>query len=104
MLEGAVGIGSQAAEPIQAQLWASRNDAVTPLGDGHWVDGQALEVLVLRAWLEPAAKPRLRVRVVKVTPGQAERSVLTATSVEDACEAVRNWLTDLQQPAEPLDS
>jgi hypothetical protein len=78
-----------------------RNGAVTPPGHGYGVDGQALEILVLRAWLEPTGKPSLRVRVVQVRPGQAERPVLTTTSVEDACEAVRDWLTSFQQRAGP---
>jgi len=57
----------------------------------------ALEILVLRAWGEPAGKPALRVRVVRVSPGQPDRTVLTSTSIEEACAAVRNWLSGLQQ-------
>jgi hypothetical protein len=55
------------------------------------------ETLVIRAWVEPGAKPRLRVRLVTVIPGQAERQVLSTTSAEDASEAVRNWLTGLER-------
>jgi hypothetical protein len=57
----------------------------------------ALQILVLRAWVEDATQPRLRVRLVEVTPGQPDHSILTTTSVEDACMAVRNWLTELER-------
>jgi hypothetical protein len=60
-----------------------------------------LEILVLRAWLEPGGNPGLRVRVVSVNPGHASRQVLSTSSVEDACEAVRNWLTRLEREAGP---
>ena len=65
------------------------------------MDVATLEILVLRAWLESGGKPRLRVRLVAVIPGQAERQVLSTTSVEDACEAVRNWLTALEPEGGP---
>lgn len=55
------------------------------------------ETVVIRAWLEPGAKPGLRVRLVTVIPGQDERQVLSTTSAEDVCEAVRNWLTGLER-------
>jgi hypothetical protein len=63
--------------------------------------GQPLEVLVLRAWLEPTGEPSLRVRVVLVSPGEADRSVLTTTSAEEVCTAVRNWLMTLEEQAGP---
>lgn len=52
--------------------------------------GQALETLVLRAWLELASEHGLRVRVVRVSPRQTERPVLATTSVDDVCTAVRD--------------
>jgi hypothetical protein len=67
------------------------------------MDVATLEILVLRAWLEPAGKPRLRVRVVAVIPGQVDRQVLSTTSAEDACEAVRSWLTGIEPEAAPSD-
>jgi hypothetical protein len=52
--------------------------------------------LVLRAWLEPGVPPRLRARVVDITPRRGERPIAVATSVDEACRAVRNWLEALQ--------
>jgi hypothetical protein len=75
------------------------NDVVTPLGQGCQMDGAVPDVLVLRAWLEPAGKPMLRVRIVAVSPGlagRADRPVVSTTSIEDACAAVRNWLLSLE--------
>lgn len=54
--------------------------------------------LVLRAWLQPGVLPSLRVRVVEITPGRGEQSIIVTTSVEEACRAVRNWLSALQVP------
>jgi hypothetical protein len=51
--------------------------------------------LVLRAWLEPGL-PQLRVRVVEISPGRAERPVAVTTSVDEACHVVRSWLEGLQ--------
>jgi len=65
------------------------------------MDAVALEILVLRAWAEPAAESSLRVRVVRVTPGQPDHPVFTTTSIDEVCSAVRNWLMGLeQQPRE----
>ncbi|MDX6392226.1 MAG: hypothetical protein QOJ73_3289 [Streptosporangiaceae bacterium] len=52
--------------------------------------------LVLRAWLEPDARPFLRVRVIELEPGDGERSVIVTASVDEACGAVRSWLDALQ--------
>jgi hypothetical protein len=52
--------------------------------------------LVLRAWLEPGIPTRLRARIVEITPGHGERSVIVTTSVDEACRAVRRWLETLQ--------
>ncbi len=51
--------------------------------------------LVLRAWLDPGL-PHLRVRVVEIPPGRAERQVAVTTSIDEACHAVRTWLEGLQ--------
>jgi hypothetical protein len=48
--------------------------------------------LMLRAWLEPGASSRLRVRIVEIVRGLGERPVLATASVEEACRAVRRWL------------
>jgi hypothetical protein len=77
-----------------------RNGTVTPDGDGVAVSTTPAEILVLRAWAEPAHDSGLRVRMVRVRPGQPDRPVLTTTSVDDTCTAVRNWLIQLQQPGE----
>jgi len=92
-------------KPSSAFVWRTRsrdrNDAVTAYSQAREMDVATLEILVLRAWLESGGKPRLRVRLVAVIPGQAERQVLSTTSVEDACEAVRNWLTALEPERGP---
>jgi hypothetical protein len=78
--------------------WPPRgNDAVTADNQPGEMGVPTQEILVIRAWVEPGAKPRLRVRLVTVIPGQAERQVLSTTSAEEACEAVRNWLTGLER-------
>jgi hypothetical protein len=78
--------------------WSRRsNDTVTADNQTGEMGVAPHETLVIRAWLEPGAKPRLRVRLVRVIPGQAERQVLSTTSAEDACEAVRNWLASLER-------
>jgi hypothetical protein len=74
-----------------------RNDAVTADNQTGEMGVTVHETLVIRAWLEPGAKPGLRVRLVTIIPGQAERQVLSTSSAEDACEAVRNWLTGLER-------
>ena len=63
------------------------------------MDVATLQILVLRAWLERGGKPRLRVRLTAVIPGQADRQVLSTTSAEEACQAVRDWLTGLEPGA-----
>jgi hypothetical protein len=67
----------------------------------HGEDGQHpangnVRSLVLRAWLEPHASPRLRIRIVQIDPGLGERPVAVTASVDDACRAVRRWLEALQ--------
>jgi hypothetical protein len=76
-----------------------RNDAVTADSQTSGMNVAALEILVLRAWLEPGDKPGLRVRLVAVAPGQADRHVLSTTSADDACQAVRNWLMGIEPAA-----
>jgi hypothetical protein len=60
------------------------------------MDSKPPEVLILRAWLEPAAIPRLRIRIVAIRAGQPERHVVSSTSVQTACDVVRDWLTSLE--------
>jgi hypothetical protein len=64
------------------------------------------EVLVLRAWLERTVRPRLRIRIVAIRPGEPEQQVLSSTSVQKACDAVRDWLTGLEgaDPDRPGDT
>jgi hypothetical protein len=92
---------SRGALPGSGAWWRHRNDSVTADSQSCEMDVATLEILVLRAWLEPGGKPRLRVRLVAVRPGQADRQVLSTTSIEDACEAVRKWLTALKPQAGP---
>ena len=63
--------------------------------------GEVPEVVVVRAWVQPAAEQVLRVRVVRLSPGQAERPVLATTSVEEAFIALRDWLLKLERQARP---
>jgi hypothetical protein len=81
-----------------------RNVAVTPDADGCDMNMAASEALVLRAWVESTGEPRLRVRLVRISPGRAERLVLSTTSVEDACAAVRSWLVGFEQLTNSSDS
>jgi hypothetical protein len=76
------------------------NGAVTLDRHCEAMDEGGLEILVVRAWAEPAAgEPRLRVRMVRVSPGQADRPVLTTSSMNDACAAVRDWLMGIERQA-----
>ena len=52
--------------------------------------------LVLRAWVEPGVSPTLRARVVEISPGRGEQSVVVTTSVDEACRAIRDWLESLE--------
>jgi len=61
------------------------------------MDAVVSGVLVVRAWLEPAGEPRLRISVVEVRPGMTEHRVLAATSADAVCEAVRQWVADLER-------
>ena len=69
------------------------------------MDTGPLEILVLRAWLEPDTQPGLRVRITAVDPGRAAdpgeagQSLLATTSIDEACDTVRGWLTDVKTRA-----
>jgi hypothetical protein len=68
------------------------------MDSGSAGDVGGMRVLVLRAWVEPPAPglpPRLRARLLELRPGRDPRSLLTTTSVEEACQAVRGWLESL---------
>jgi hypothetical protein len=63
------------------------------------MDSKPPEVLILRAWLERTARRRrLRIRIVAIRPGQSEQQVLSSTSVQKACDAVRDWLSNIEMP------
>lgn len=85
-------------------LRGTGNALVTADRHGGTMDSKPPEVLVLRAWLELVGRPRLRIRIVAVRPGQPEQQVLTSTSVNKACDAVRDWLASLepQNPEEAV--
>ncbi len=61
-----------------------------------------MRTLVLRGWLECGAPPGLRVRLVEITPGRGELSIIVTSSVDEACRAVRSWLETLQGPTETV--
>jgi hypothetical protein len=69
---------------------------VSPAAPGKAPGSGDMRSLVLRAWLEPGVPPQLRARVVDITPGRGERPIAVATSVDEVCRAVRNWLGTLQ--------
>jgi hypothetical protein len=60
-----------------------------------------VDVLVVRAWLESGGEPRLRVTIVEVSPGMVDRRLLATTSPDAVCEAVRNWLVEIDERADP---
>jgi hypothetical protein len=72
------------------------NGPVSPTTSGTAPGSGDVRSLVLRAWLEPGAPPRLRARVVEIAAGHGERSVIVTTSVDEACRAVRSWLEALE--------
>jgi hypothetical protein len=48
-------------------------------------------MLILRAWIEERSTQRLRLRITEVVSGH-ESTVTATVTVEDACQAVRDWL------------
>ena len=73
---------------------------VKPTPHIHNLTNPDIRSLMLRAWLEPGADPRLRVRIVEIVLGLGERPVLVTASVEEACQAVRRWLDALEGDAQ----
>ena len=71
------------------RMVCGQSDPATP-GTGK------MRSLVLRAWLESRVPPRLRVRVIEITPGRTERSMVVTSSVDEACRVVRSWLETLR--------
>lgn len=71
------------------------NGPLNPVATGAAPVSGNTRSLVLRVWLEPDP-PHLRARVVEIAPGLVERSVVVTTSIDEVCQAVRNWLEDLQ--------
>lgn len=67
-------------------------------GPGAGSGSGEVRSLVVRAWHEPGTPPQIRARLVEIAPGRGERTVLVTTSVDDACQAVRNWLEALRAP------
>ena len=59
-----------------------------------------MSALLLRAWIEPGAPPRLRARLLELRPGRDPQSLAVTASVEEACQAVRGWLESLPGPAD----
>lgn len=52
--------------------------------------------MILRAWIEPGHQRRLRVRIIRMG-SEADSPPVTsaATTVDEACAAVRAWLEEL---------
>jgi hypothetical protein len=63
------------------------------------MDDAATGVIVVRAWLEPAAEPRLRVSIVEVRPGKEDHRLLACTAPAAVCEAVYKWVADFERRA-----
>lgn len=54
---------------------------------------ERIGVLVLRAWLEPGAEPRLRVRITRsLDVRRQEPTIAAAATAEEAADIVRAWL------------
>jgi hypothetical protein len=71
------------------------SDPTSPAITGASSDSGEVRSLVLRAWRESGV-PHLRVRVVEIATGRAERTVVVTPSVDEACRAVRHWLEMLE--------
>ena len=56
--------------------------------------GAGVNVLILRAWVEPGRPDGLRIRIVQITE-RGESAVATASNIDDACTAIREWLEQL---------
>lgn len=77
-----------------------RNAAVTTDSQACEMDVATLEILVLRAWLEPEVSRGSASAWCQSTQA-ASRQMLTTSSVEDAGHAVRNWLTNEPEAGPP---
>jgi hypothetical protein len=67
-----------------------------PGENGQHPSHESIRSLVLRAWLEPGAVPRLRIRIADIDPTPTGRPAMVTTSVDQACKAVRCWLEALR--------
>lgn len=65
--------------------------------NGHPPAYGSVRSLILRAWFEPGAVPRLRVRITEIDPSLIERPSITTASVGQVCRAVRSWLGALRR-------
>jgi hypothetical protein len=65
------------------------------------LDEERGETMILRAWVEDGRQPRLRVRVIRVSPGQAdEPAISAAATIDGVCALVRIWLEVLLNDAD----
>ena len=54
-------------------------------------------LMILRAWMEPDHEYPLRVRIIRFSQGNGGAPVARAfVSADDACDAIRTWLLDLE--------
>ena len=50
-------------------------------------------ILVIRIWVEGEAEPRARI-TASMDVAQPRETTVTASSVDEACQLVRDWLTE----------
>jgi hypothetical protein len=57
-------------------------------------------VLVVRAWIEDEESSGLRARITRSVGFDLDERVATATSIDEVCDEVRAWLSELLEAAE----
>lgn len=58
--------------------------------------GKRRGTLFVRVWVDDESHPPLLIRIVEVVGGpERERTVAVASSVDEACEALRAWLGEV---------
>jgi hypothetical protein len=61
---------------------------------------QPSEALLLRAWVEGDSSHGLRLRIIRILPS-GETAIMSARTIETACDIVENWLRELLRTGTP---